>query len=338
MVAPLPVEVLDAPPPRRFRLLDVQRMSTKAALAAALAVLLARLVHSADALSAGFVSLVCVAPSAFGGVKRGVEQLASSFIGAAVATVFVSVIPGIRESALLPLAVAPAMLAALVLCLRFLSDGAYFTAGFSALYVFLMPFPTGVESLRQRMVAVACGALAASLTNALAAALVGPTIVRRRRTIAREAAAEALRARSQTLVGKLASGAAFDAHHHALALLGEASFDFGDSAREAFFPGASRARAEALGALAEARILDEMLHVVAPLAFADAPPASHERWALALDTLADALRYGATLGKARALAEAALAAETNLVCAAQGRLLLARVGAYEALGVAGAVR
>jgi hypothetical protein len=183
------------------------------------------------------------------------------------------------------------------------------------------------------MVAVACGVLAASCTNALAAALVGPAIVRRRRRIVREAVAEALRARSQSLVGKLAGGPAFDAHHHALAVLGEASFDFGDSAREAFFPGAARARSEALEALSEARILDEMLHVVAPLAFADAPRASCERWALALDTLADALRYGATLIKARALAGAALEAESNLVCAAQGRLLLERVAAYETLGV-----
>ena len=175
-------EVLDAPPPRRFRLLDVQRMAVKAALASAFAVFLARTVHNGDPLSAGFVSLVCVAPSAFGGLKRGFEQFAASFIGAAVATVVVSLVPGVRESPLLPFAIAPAMLAALVVCLQFLSDSAYFTAGFSALYVFLMPFPTGAESLRQRMVAVTCGAVAASLTNALAASLLAPTIVRRRRT------------------------------------------------------------------------------------------------------------------------------------------------------------
>jgi hypothetical protein len=331
MTSTVSVDVLDAPPPRRFRLLDVQRMAVKAALASAFAVLLARLVHNGDPLSAGFVSLVCVAPSAFGGLKRGFEQLASSFIGAAVATVIVTLVPGVRESPMLPLAIAPAMFVALVLCLQFLSDSAYFTAGFSALYVFIMPFPTGGESLRQRMVAVACGVVAAGLTNALAAALLAPTIVRRRRSIVREATAEALRARSQSLVGKLAAEAAYDAHHHALAVIGEASFDFGDSAREAFFPGAARSRHEALAALREARLFDELLHVVAPLAFAEAPQASLARWAVALDTLADALRYGATLTKARALATDALAAEQNLVAAAQGRLLLTRLEAYEAL-------
>lgn len=331
MTSTVSLDVLDAPPPRRFRLLDVQRMAVKAALASAFAVFLARAVHNDDPLSAGFVSLVCVAPSAFGGLRRGFEQLASSFIGAAVATVVVTLVPGVRESSMLPLAIAPAMLAALVVCLQFLSDSAYFTAGFSALYVFIMPFPTGGESLRQRMVAVTCGVVAASLTNALAAALLAPTIVRRRRGILREATAEALRARAQTLVGKLAAEAAYGAHHHALAVIGEASFDFGDSAREAFFPGAARSRREALAALREARLFDELLHVVAPLAFADAPQVSLSRWAVALDTLADALRYGATLTKARALASEALAAEQNLVAAAQGRLLLARLEAIEAL-------
>jgi hypothetical protein len=331
MTTTIPVDVLDAPPPRRFRLLDVQRMASKAAIACALAVLLARLVHNDDPLSAGFVALVCVAPSAYGGLKRGFEQLAASFVGALVATLFVLLLPSVRTSPLMPLVIAPAMLVSLVVCLRFLSDSAYFTAGFSSLYVFIMPFATGVDSFQERMVAVACGVMAASCTNALAVMFMGPAIVLRRRSIAREAVAEALRARSQSLVGKLDSAAATDAHHHALAVLAEASFDFGDSAREAFFPGAARTRREALAALAEARVLTEMLHVVAPLAFVEAPVPSLPRWAGVLDTLADALRYGATLRKARALADDALTAENHLVAAAQGRLLIARISACETL-------
>lgn len=329
MTRQFPVDVLDAPPPRRFRLLDVQRMATKAAIACAFAVFLAGLVHNDDALSAGFVALVCVAPSAYGGLKRGFEQLAASFVGALVSMLVVAAVPSVRSSPFMPLAIAPAMLGSLVLCLQFLSESAYITAGFSSLYVFIMPFATGFESLKQRMGAVACGVIAASCTNAIAAAIMGPAIVRRRRSIAREAAAEALRARSQYLAQKLSGDAATGAHHHALAVIAEASFDFRDSAREAFFPGAARARREALEAIAEVHLLDEMLHVVAPLAFIEATTTSLPRWAQVLDTLADALRYGARLEKAQSLVHEALEAETNLVAAAQGRLLSACLARYE---------
>ncbi len=317
-------------PPRRFRLLDVPRMSVKAGISAALAVLVADVVGSSDPLSAAFVALACVAPSAFGGLRRGFEQAAASLIGAAVAMVVVVALPGVRASALLPIAVATAIIATLVVTLRSLSDGAYYTAGFSALYVFFMPYPSGLESLRGRMAAVACGVAAASLTNTLAAALVGPTIVRRRRAIGRAAASEALRARAETFGNRLPSAEALDAHHHGLAVLAEAVFDLGDSAREAFFPGADRVRREAAAAIAEVRILDELLHVAALLSFADVATASRAPWASALDALAASLRQGVGLGAARALVEAALEHEVSLATAAQGRLLLVRIQALEA--------
>ena len=69
--------------------------------------------------------------------------------------------------------------------------------------------------------------------------------------------------------------------------------------------------------------------VVAPLAFIEATTTSLPRWAQVLDTLADALRYGARLEKAQSLVHEALEAETNLVAAAQGRLLSACLARYE---------
>ena len=307
--------------PRRFHLLDGQRMATKAALAVGLAVGAASVLRNEDPLSAAFVALVCVAPSAARGLRRGLEQVAASAVGAAVGTLFLAFSPDPRSSIFFAVAVAPAVLASLTLCLRVLAGPAYLTAGFSTLYVMLMPFSTGVDGFRIRLTAVVCGALAATLTNTFAASLFSASVVHRRRAIVRSTVAEAVRARAQNFSGVLEIDAANAAHDDASEVLAEARGDFRDAAEEAFFPGAHASRAEAAAALAEARILAELLQITACFAYIEAGPGTRFSWANVLNAVAEWVMGSERNDGANAAIDEGVLAEQNGAAAAQGRLL-----------------
>src|SRR5689334_2632514 len=88
-------------------------LAIKAAVAASVAVLLTRQLGVADELSAGFVAVVCVTPTAYAGLRRGLAQVVGSILGGAIAMVLLLLLPA-RELA--PVVVLVATLSAVLLC------------------------------------------------------------------------------------------------------------------------------------------------------------------------------------------------------------------------------
>ncbi len=302
------------PPPtlRPLRLVDVRRLSVIASVGVALAVALAVKLHIADPLSAGFVALVCISPTAFGGLRRGIEQLGGSFVGAGVAALIVVMLPAAHEPRLAALAVVPALGLSVAISLRLFSEPTYLTAGFSALYVLLMPFASSGESFDVRLRAVACGVAGAALANVAASMVMARTILRRRVGIGRASAADALAAGAAAMLLEVELASARSATHRATALLIELEGDLADATREAGFPGAAAARREAARGLDETLLLVELVDTARAIALlvADGALADRARWAAALRALAASVAtelppapLGVDAPHARALAE-----------------------------------
>lgn len=247
-------------------LADPMHLAFKAGVASALAVVICRLAGLDDPLSAGFVALACVSPSAYAGLRNGLVQLAGSVLGSIVAGLPLIVWPALHGS---PWALTASMIVSVLACLSLGLSSAYFVSGFTVLYLHLLPYPSAIVSVGERLGAVLLGVVAATLVNTLISAVDGDRIAARRVTrVQREvglvllATAETIRARSEP------HSVAFERAFGAVAAL---RADLADATRERLFPGAARARDGATRGLSVAAALEDCAHLakeVALLAFA----------------------------------------------------------------------
>lgn len=278
-------------------LADPVHLAVKAGVASALAVVACRGLGLDDPLSAGFVALACVSPSAYAGVRSGLVQLAGSMLGSAVAGLPLLVWPSLHGAA--PALVA-SLGAAVLGCIGLGLEAGILVAGFTVLYVHLLPY-AALVSIGERSGAVALGVAAATGVNVVVSAVNGRRIVARRLARAREAVRGALEAAAGAVLGgrPLPARDEFAGAFQTVAALRD---DLGGAAREGFFPGAARARESAARGLAVAEALEDAAHLakeVAALA-GERPLEAELRGAVAaaVAALAAALGVGVTQGPA----------------------------------------
>jgi hypothetical protein len=170
-------------------LTDPVHLAIKSGIAASAAMVATQVLHVPDALSAGFVAVLCVSPTAYAGLRRGAEQLAGSLLGGALTWALMRLLP---SPSLQPLVVLLAVFGSVRLCFALpLGDG-YTVAGFSAMYVVAMPFASASFALGTRLLALALGIAAATATNLLVSRLFGPRILDRRMRLTRARVAAVL--------------------------------------------------------------------------------------------------------------------------------------------------
>jgi hypothetical protein len=173
----------------------------KAAAAALLALAAVELAQLPDALSATFVAVVCISPVTFSGLRRGLEQLGGSALGGGTTFLLALWLP--KEAALFA-----ALWLTVWLCFAVGLSRAYAVAGFTVLYVLLLPGDSPSLTLEYRMASVALGVLAATSLN-LAVSLVRfrPMLRRRLGVVRRLVADEWLRLSRALAAGPEGAGA-----------------------------------------------------------------------------------------------------------------------------------
>ena len=154
-------------------------LSLKAGLAVALALALVRFIEVRDLVSAAFVALACVSPTVVTGMRRGGEQLIASAIGGAVTLTFLALLP--RGPLTLGLSVGLTTLA--IHRAGFMR--AYLVAGFTVIYLVVLPADTPGMALEQRLLSVAAGVFSATAVNVAVSATSYRSIFRRRLDIVR---------------------------------------------------------------------------------------------------------------------------------------------------------
>lgn len=138
------------------QLVDPIYLSLKAAAASAFAIFLTQQLGGSDLLSAGFVALACTSPSAYAGLRRGLQQTAGSLLGALAAWLPSLLFPSSLGN---PAVLAVSMTIALLLCFRLRLGAAYIVTGFTVLYLHILPFPSFNAAFGGRMLAVALNPL-----------------------------------------------------------------------------------------------------------------------------------------------------------------------------------
>ncbi len=237
------------------QLVDPLALALKASVASALAVAVAQHATTPDALSAGFVALICTSPSAHAGLRQGVLQALGSLLGALLGGLPQALTPAAHGA---PWALAPGLAAALLLCLRTGLGDAYVVAGFTVLYFHTLDFASPRVAFEARGVALGCGIGAAALVNALVSAAAGPRITARRLSLARGSVAASLRTLAARVRSAEAPAPSFEGAFGAVAELHQ---DLTLAARERLFPGALRTRVSALAGLSSAIALEEAAHL-----------------------------------------------------------------------------
>ena len=223
-----------------FRLADPLYIAAKAALATSAAVVLAPLVGAHDPLSAGFVAIVCVAPSARYGLRNGYEQFVSSLVGCLCAGLVLLAHPAAMGAWW---ALAPSMAAAIWICFKLRLPSGYFVSGFSVLYMHLVPYASARVAAGERMAAVLVGIGCATVINVAAQALDFPRILKRRM------------AKAESAVLAAEHGPDGD-WRDALVATSELLGDLAVASGERGFPGAARVRAVAAASLRAAQALE----------------------------------------------------------------------------------
>ncbi|CAN5581071.1 hypothetical protein BH09MYX1_BH09MYX1_40120 [soil metagenome] len=233
-------------------LTDPLFLALKAALAASVAVLLTRLFHVSDQLSAGFVAVACVSPTAYAGLKRGAQHAFGSALGGGIATALTLILPAPLAPAIVLVSVFLAVLA----CMRLKMASAYGVAAFSAVYVVALPFVSATIAVETRLASVAIGIGVATITNLGVSAIFGERIIERRMRLARERIADALADRK---------GDAADARFEtAFTLVAELRTDL-EAAQRELLGSSFGARRAAARHIAEAIRFRRLLHVTKTL-------------------------------------------------------------------------
>jgi uncharacterized membrane protein YgaE (UPF0421/DUF939 family) len=253
-----------------MRLADPVSLAVKAGVASAIAVVATRVGAIDDPLTAGFVGLACVSPSVTGGVRSGLDTLFGSALACLIAGAPLLVWPALRGS---PAVLGASLAASIVACFLLRLGSAYLVAGFSVVYLHVLPFDSARAGVVLRIEAVLVGVLAALVVNLVESALRSHAITARRVRLAKAIVAH-----------DLALGAAWIAHEDEPAPSFEAAFevvrelraDLGAAALERHFPGASRARESAERGLAEAESLERAAHLAKEIALLVHERARHD--------------------------------------------------------------
>lgn len=252
-------------------LTDPLFLAIKAALASGIAVLLALAFGVHDTLSAGFVAIACMSPTAYAGLKRGGHQVAGSLLGGGIATILKLALPA---PSLTPLVVLVSVFLSVLACARFGMSAAYAIATLSAVYVAALPFASATIAIETRLLAVAIGIGVATATNLGISTAFSDTIVERRMRLARERVADTLVHR-----GDADADARFEA---AFAVASELRTDLEAAHRELF---SGRTRRVAERHLSESINLRRLLHVAKTLVLLGRSTAANDAIAKATERL-----------------------------------------------------
>lgn len=316
-------------------LTDPLYLAVKVGAAAGLAVLLAHVARVPDALSCGFVGLVCVTPTVYAGLRRGLEQLGGAALAGVITTPLALAGPAHPAAPVVALQVAVATGLVAAACHRLRWGGGYTVAGFTALYLRVLPFASPAEALRVRFAAVLLGVASASAVNLVVAWSAAGAIRERRVRLARAAVADPLRRAAAACVDPSQRAAAAAAWRPAFAAVEELRADLAAQTRELLLPRRGVVRAAAARDLAALEGLADLAHlgrhVCLLLVDAERPEA---RAGSALTHAAEALVVTSPAAACTALAEAsadtsdaALATALRLMCGAlRAALPAARAG------------
>ena len=269
-------------------LTDPLLLATKAGAAASMAVLATQLFGLKDALSAGFVAVVCVSPTAYAGLRRGFEQVLGSVLGAGVTMALLFLL---KAPQLVPLLVLSAVLFSVLLCMRLRLEQGYVVASFTSLYFASGLYASTSVALENRFGALALGIAAATFTNMLVSFLYAERILERRMRLTRALVAKAL-----SSAGDESAGTVDATFEPAFAVVSELRTDLDGAARELF--GRAPVVALATAHRDEAIRLRTLLHLAKTLVLLGQPTevlteaiASLEKGApLAEDAVDEALR------------------------------------------------
>jgi uncharacterized membrane protein YgaE (UPF0421/DUF939 family) len=272
-------------------LTDPLLLATKAGAAASMAVLATQLFGLKDALSAGFVAVVCVSPTAYAGLRRGFEQVVGSVLGAGVTMALLFLL---KAPQLVPLLVLSSVLFSVLLCMRLRLEQGYVVASFTSLYFASGLYASTSVALENRFGALALGIAAATFTNMVVSFLYAERILERRMRLTRAIVAKALASAPEARTVDAAFEPAF-------AVVSELRTDLDGAARELF----GRAPVGALAAAHrdEAIRLRTLLHLAKTLVLLGQPT----------EVLTEAI---ASLEKGTPLAEDAVEAALRAVVAA----------------------
>jgi uncharacterized membrane protein YgaE (UPF0421/DUF939 family) len=136
---------------------------------------------------------------------------------------------------------------------------AYLVAGFSVLYLHVLPLGSAASGIALRIEAVVIGALAATLVNTIVSSFGAERVAARRIRIAKATVADDLdRAASWIERREPKEAPSFDA---AFAVVRELRTDLDAAAQERLFPGAPRARESAEAGLRMAESLERAAHL-----------------------------------------------------------------------------
>lgn len=288
------------------RLTDPVYLTVKAAAAAGLGTLLAHAARVPDPLSSCFVALVCTTPSAYAGLGRGLEQLGGALVGGAITAAILAALPFHHDDARVAIVVALSLGATTWACLRLRWEGGHITAGFTALYLTLLPFPSFAEASRVRLLAVCLGILAATAVNVAVSLASSRKILARRVRLAREAVAEPLRQTARACAVAEPRAGLADAYGPAFDVVVELRRDLAGLAREVILPSRHAVRVEARARIETAARLEEVAHLGKHIALLledadDREPSLARALEIAADAVASARGVDAA---ARALAAA----------------------------------
>lgn len=169
-------------------------IAVKASLAALLALAVVDLLNLPDKLSATFVAVVCISPTVYSGVRRGLEQLGASAIGGAVTWSLSLVLP---HAAVMGLSLFLAIWLSFVVGLA----RGFVVAAFTVLYVLILPGASAASAVEVRLASVAIGVGSAIVLNLAVSALTYRSLFARRLAIARASVAGQWKALAQALEG-----------------------------------------------------------------------------------------------------------------------------------------
>ncbi|MGQ0504980.1 MAG: FUSC family protein [Myxococcaceae bacterium] len=222
-------------------------IALKASLSALAASLLVELLGMNDRLSATFVAVVCISPTVYTGLRRGLEQIAASTLGGVVTWLLTLVLPLPR-----PVALVAALFITIWLCFRVGFGRAFLVGAFTVLYVLLIPGATIGATLSHRLASVAIGVACATALNVIVSFATYRSVFARRQRIARERVGSSFIALAELLrKGETSSTVFEDVFPLLRALLDELC----DAVRESRLRVASKSRAR----------LTEMQHAVEEL-------------------------------------------------------------------------
>jgi len=138
---------------------NVYFLAIKSGFACSLAYLLDILIGNKDHLSSVFVAMLCVSPTILMGLKRSWAQLTGSLMGGVTATILLFFdMPQIVSLFL-------SVTLAIFLAVSFKQWLGYQVAGFTALYILVLPGGTPLATLEARMVALLIGSFSGFIIN-----------------------------------------------------------------------------------------------------------------------------------------------------------------------------